>query len=174
MSTVMLKKKRENLYEIIYLKLFSVHGVIVSVAKVVHIYGMTKSIVVNRRRRIKRRGRTWLINVRVRVFFSWIIAAERCDIIIGNRFERNGTMRSMVTDASVAAVFIGVRTGRFRSMRSTIRGGAIRHVNFDRVITWRRFFLIVNMIRVLIEKSIGGFSEGTGHAVIKYLKKIPK
>ena len=147
------------------------HWMIVSVTEIFHIYGMTKFVVMYRRWRINRRGRTWLINVRVRVFFSWIIAAKRCYIIIGNRFERSGTMRSMVTDASVAAVFIGVRTGRFRSMRSTIRGGAIRHVNFDRVITWRRFFLIVNMICVLVEKSICGFSEGTGHAVIKYFKK---
>ena len=82
MSTVMLKKKRENLYEIIYLKLFSVHGVIVSVTKIFHIYGMTKFVVVYRRWRINRRGRTWLINVRVRVFFSRVIAAERCNIII--------------------------------------------------------------------------------------------
>ena len=79
-------------------------------------------------------------------------------------------MRSMVTNASITAVFIGVRAGRFRSMRSTIRGGAIRHVNFDRVITWR-FFLIVNMIRVLVEKSICGFSKCTGYSVIKDFKK---
>ena len=147
------------------------HWVIVSVTEIFHIYGMTKFVVMYRRWRIKRRGRTWLINVRVRVFFSWIIAAKRCYIIIRNRFERSGTMRSMVTNASIAAVFIGVRARRFRSMRSTIRGGAIRHVNLDRVIAGRRFFLIINRIRVLVEKSICGFSKGTGHAVIEYFKE---
>ena len=151
--------------------LFSVHWVIVSVTEIFHIYGMTKFVVVYRRWRINRRGCTWLINVRVRVFLSRVIAAERWNIIVRNRFERSCTMRSMVANTSITAVFIGVRAGRFRSMRSTIRGGAIRHVNFDWVIARCRFFVILNMICVLIEKSISGFSKGASHSVIKHFKK---
>ena len=123
-----------------YIKnLFSMHRVIVSVAEMIHVYSMTKFVVMYRRWRINRRGRTWFINVRVRVFLSWVIAAERWNVIVGSRFGRRCMTRFMVANASTTAVFIGVVTWRFRGMRSTIRGGAIRHVNFDRVIMWRFF-----------------------------------
>ena len=147
------------------------HRVIVSVAESIHVYGMTKFVVMYRWWRINRRGRTWFINVGVRIFFSRVVAAERRNIIVRSRFGRRCTMRFMVANASVTAIFICIVTERSRSMVGTIRGGAIRHINFDGVIARCRFFVIIKMIGILMEKSVRGFRKGASHTVIKYFKK---
>ena len=111
--------------------LFSMHRVIVSVAEIFHVDGMTKFVVMYGRWRINRRGRTWFIDVGVRIFFSRVIAAERGNIIVRDRFERSCTIRFMVTNASITAIFICIVADRSGSMVASVRGGAIRHINFD-------------------------------------------
>ena len=147
------------------------HRMVVDVAKSFNIDCMTEFVVMNGWWRINRGGRAWFINVGVRVFFWRVIAAARRNIIVRNRFGRRCTMRFMVANASVTAIFICIVTERSRSMVGTIRGGAIRHINFDGVIAQCRFFVIIKMIGILMEKSVRGFRKGASHTVIKYFKK---
>ena len=130
MSTLCAKKERN--YMKLYTKiLFSMHRVVVSVTEICHVDVMAEFVVMYGRWRINRRGRTWFIDVGVRIFFSRVIAAERRNIIVRSRFGRRCAMRFMVANAAITAVFICIVTERSRSMGSTIRGGAVRHVNFD-------------------------------------------
>ena len=149
----------------------AMHRMIISVTECVNIDGMTEFVVMNGRRWINRRWCAWIINLCVRVFFARIITAERRNVIFRCWIWRMGDTWFMVTNTSAAAVFISASTGRCRNMRSTTRGGAIRRINIEWVGVRSRFLGIVNGIRILIKKSIGGFGKGAGHSVIKYFKK---
>ena len=130
MSTLCAKKERN--YMKLYTKiLFSMHRVVVSVTEICHVDVMAEFVVMYGRWRINRRGRTWFIDVGVRIFFSRVIAAERGNIIVRDRFERSCTIRFMVTNASITAIFICIVADRSGSMVVIVRRGAIRHINFD-------------------------------------------
>ena len=151
--------------------LFSMHRVIVSVAEMIHVDFMMKFVVMYRRWWINRRGRTWFVNVGVRVLFSRVIAAKRRNIIIRSRLGRRRTIRFMMTYAAITAMFIGVMASRSRGMVVTVRGGVIWHVDFYGVITWRGCFRIIKVIGILVEKGVRWFGKSTSHTVIKYFEK---